>query len=1401
MQSLFLDKKSNNEDSVSAVIAPTAQVQSSGDGVVINKRVETTTYNGNYYNEAGNPFIKITFELDATEANNKVLNYSECTKSTDIVLMLDTSNSMKGDKFKKEKAAAMSFVEKLMEQGDNVRLCVITFDSNVKVLGTFGDSKAKLLDAITCLSDNDLGGLTDLQGAIIAGQRQIRSSSAGNKAMVLLTDGEPNLYYSGANSDEMASTEAYDGVTKQIEYAKSICPEAVWYTIGYDLDNEKANNLLKYIASENDKAEKFYYSASVGETGGIDNLQMVFNKISNNLQKEIESNKLVDILPPELMFIDAVNSNESSVVIQNDAEDNSITFSWGDNDILPKLYRFSFIVEVDMSSLPAECTNGTKPILTNGSTIDINNNVSGSSYFAYAGEYSIKLYSPAIYVYEQEVIEDTATPEPTPTPNPSDVITVSKTAQWVNYNGSQYDYDGNRYAQIQFRVDMRYVSLDNDSYMTITDTIPKECTLLDGTLSVPNGASTVYADNKHLLKFVFPREAIDNMVYIVKFTIQVNKAMLPEEVISGNIATVYTNGPSVYQPDGTSGSSVYQYGEDYLLNLDSPQLKFDTRDRYSIIFHPNGGTFVRGSAYAEYVVGEGLLLPGPADVVNANGFEIVGWSTNPQLKGGVVRSIPPDATGNMEFWAIWQTGPGATNPSVKIEKSAEWTSTYDEEGNPRTKYTFDIDMTDDGLFYYSASSTGENLELMFAIDASQSMKDSGKFDKVKENLKETVSLLYEICGEDIHIGIVACSSTLLQTISTKNVNGEEAMLAQIDALEASGDTDIAKNIIEAKNIFAQTTYKIQHKYFVVVSDGYNDEELIANPDPYTAIAEQYSLLKKAQPSIKTVSAPYDADDKTLIALEDIACNNDRGAWLYLKCTDDEELLKVEEDEENTGNISTIVSAFDNTREYYSVVDMFSQFIHIIVEKIGAGIKLIDYVPSEYTVLPETIFCNSSSIVYEFNETNNTLSFRVKSEGLRPALFKVSFEAVLDLSKMPESCIDENGIATVYTNGLTVSEYKANAASIRYGTAMFSTIPSPKLEINMNGAYNVTLHSEGGTIAPSADVTGYRTGIGIALPSGAQISRKNYRFLGWYDNPECIGTRYYVINGTEVGDKEYWAKWERTAYPVYLRTNGGIIEEGKNVYSYYEGEGALLPTELEITRENYSFAGWYTNSWFGGNPVTEITDTDTGTKYYYAKWSPDVYNVTLHTNGGTISDGNNLTKYVYGRTTYLPKITDITYDDPDALVVFSGWFDNPEFMGTEVVDISPEETGDKEYWAKWVDISSLKDCANVYVYGLEMVDNSYKAQKIVLSIGTAGVTDNPEIIKVWVGATENPLAGQMSDIFELETGKEEEVVLPQEIVDFVGMNKADSKVYLHIMYGSVRLCTEVKVRYCAAFEMR
>jgi Mg-chelatase subunit ChlD len=206
---LSLVEKTKVEDKVVASVSEDTTVENSADGVEFSKNVEFTTYKGKERDEAGNPYVKVQLKLDATSANDKVLNYTENTRSTDVVLMLDTSSSMKGKKFESEKKAAMNFVSKLMEQGDNIRLSVIRFDTKVEVLGTFSDSKQNIHKAITEISHKDLGSLTDLQGAVLAGQRELKRSNATNKVMILLTDGEPNVFYGGETADEMASNDAF----------------------------------------------------------------------------------------------------------------------------------------------------------------------------------------------------------------------------------------------------------------------------------------------------------------------------------------------------------------------------------------------------------------------------------------------------------------------------------------------------------------------------------------------------------------------------------------------------------------------------------------------------------------------------------------------------------------------------------------------------------------------------------------------------------------------------------------------------------------------------------------------------------------------------------------------------------------------------------------------------------------------------------------------------------------------------------------------------------------------------------------------------------------------------------------------------------------------------------------
>lgn len=122
----------------------------------------------------------------------------------------------------------------------------------------------------------------------------------------------------------------------------------------------------------------------------------------------------------------------------------------------------------------------------------------------------------------------------------------------------------------------------------------------------------------------------------------------------------------------------------------------------------------------------------------------------------------------------------------------------------------------------------------------------------------------------------------------------------------------------------------------------------------------------------------------------------------------------------------------------------------------------------------------------------------------------------------------------------------------------------------------------------------------------------------YTLPECTFTapigyefKTWEVNNTEYGVSESFtvtgattvkAVWKAKIYTVSLEKNGGTINNG-NVTQYTYGEGATLPTD--VTKENLTFGGWYENSDFSGDPVTQIGTTDTGAKTYYARWTASV----------------------------------------------------------------------------------------------------------------------------------------------------------------------------------------------------
>ena len=71
-------------------------------------------------------------------------------------------------------------------------------------------------------------------------------------------------------------------------------------------------------------------------------------------------------------------------------------------------------------------------------------------------------------------------------------------------------------------------------------------------------------------------------------------------------------------------------------------------------------------------------------------------------------------------------------------------------------------------------------------------------------------------------------------------------------------------------------------------------------------------------------------------------------------------------------------------------------------------------------------------------------------------------------------------------------------------------------------YAVTLHPNGGTIN-NGNVTEYIYGVGATLPTADDMTYTGHTFKGWYDNEGLTGDPVTAIGGTEMGNKEYWAK--------------------------------------------------------------------------------------------------------------------------------------------------------------------------------------------------------------------------------------------------------------------------------------
>ena len=212
-------------------------------------------------------------------------------------------------------------------------------------------------------------------------------------------------------------------------------------------------------------------------------------------------------------------------------------------------------------------------------------------------------------------------------------------------------------------------------------------------------------------------------------------------------------------------------------------------------------------------------------------------------------------------------------------------------------------------------------------------------------------------------------------------------------------------------------------------------------------------------------------------------------------------------------------------------------------------------------------------------------------------------------------------------------------------------------------YDISYVLNGGANSLSNPVT-YTYGVGVTSFADA-TGKTGYTFAGWYDDATA-GNPVTTISTTDTGNKTLYARWTPNEYDIVYHLDGGDNDSANPAkYTYDVGVASFE----DATKDGYHFLGWY-DAAEGGNLITNISSTATGTKNLYAHWD---YTITYELDGGT--NGVNPTHYEFG--TGVASFAPASKTGHD----FQGWYDAAT-GGNKVTNIPATAKEDKTLYARF-----------------------------------------------------------------------------------------------------------------------
>ena len=204
-----------------------------------SKKVKVDNYNERTYQ------VDLNAEVTGRESGVEA-------KGASVVMVLDASGSMQGDKIKTLKTAAKGFIKKLHDESPISQVSVIWYsgtegyDTNLTTENSFvtiDDTGKTILDGYIDNPRRNIDGGTPMGAALKAAYEKLESAKYSNKYVLLMTDGRPG--YASTDGYYYTYGSRYNNwncrvANNAVDYASKIKENAVMYTVGVGEDLNKS---------------------------------------------------------------------------------------------------------------------------------------------------------------------------------------------------------------------------------------------------------------------------------------------------------------------------------------------------------------------------------------------------------------------------------------------------------------------------------------------------------------------------------------------------------------------------------------------------------------------------------------------------------------------------------------------------------------------------------------------------------------------------------------------------------------------------------------------------------------------------------------------------------------------------------------------------------------------------------------------------------------------------------------------------------------------------------------------------------------------------------------------------------------------------------------------------------